>query len=50
MKSNTVILEAKNRDLSKHYRKYGFMSLNDSPLQMFIPIHTLRDATEGNGS
>ena len=41
---HAIFLNAKNRKLVNHYSKYGFMSLPDNILNMFIAIKTLSSA------
>lgn len=41
-----LVVEAKNDKARTFYERYGFLRFPDSPLQLFIPIETLRLATK----
>lgn len=42
---HAIFLTAKDRRLAKHYEKYGFVSLPDDKLNMYLAIETLKRAT-----
>jgi len=36
-----VFVDAKNKPASQYYEQYGFVTLPDNPLQLFLPLrHT----------
>lgn len=41
-----LVVDAKNDDARAFYERYGFMRFSDTPSRLFIPIETLRRATE----
>jgi predicted GNAT family N-acyltransferase len=38
-----VVVEAKHEKAKRFYLKYGFSEFNDEPLNLFLPIKTIRD-------
>lgn len=47
-----LFVDAKNEQVRIYYLRYGFESLESSPLQMFLPLQTvasfLKQKTESN--
>lgn len=39
-------VDAKNEEAKGYYKKFGFISLPDNPLELFLPIATLQKAYE----
>jgi hypothetical protein len=39
-------VDAKNKAVKKYYQKFGFVSLPDHPLQLFLPFATLQKMYE----
>ncbi|MCK5509498.1 MAG: GNAT family N-acetyltransferase [Desulfobacterales bacterium] len=39
-------VDAKNKDVKKYYQKFGFISLPDHPLKLFLPFFTLQKMYE----
>lgn len=37
-------VDAKNEDARRYYEQYGFVALPDSPLKLFLPLATLKQA------
>lgn len=37
-------VDAKNEDARRYYEQYGFTALPDSPLKLFLPLATLKQA------
>ena len=37
-------VDAKNEDAKAYYEQFGFISLPDNPLELFLPIATLQQA------
>lgn len=38
-----LFVDAKDEKAKKYYLRYGFVSLQDNPLEMFLPLSTIRD-------
>ncbi len=41
-----VVVDAKNNDAKRFYQNYGFTELQDSGLTLFLPINTIKSASE----
>ncbi len=39
-----VVVDAKYEDVVPFYLQFGFVRFHDSPLRLFIPVHTAREA------
>jgi hypothetical protein len=39
-------VDAKNKDVKRYYQKFGFISLPDHPLELFLPFATLQKMYE----
>jgi GNAT superfamily N-acetyltransferase len=39
-----VFVDAKDLQASQYYQRYGFVALPDNPLQLFLPLDTLKQA------
>lgn len=42
-------VDAKNEDARRYYEQYGFVALPDSPLKLFLPLATLKQALASPG-
>ncbi len=42
-----LVVDAKNNEARSFYERYGFLRFPDAPSRLFIPVETLRHATEG---
>jgi hypothetical protein len=38
-----LFVDAKDEKAKNYYLRYGFVSLQDNPLEMFLPLSTVRD-------
>jgi ribosomal protein S18 acetylase RimI-like enzyme len=38
-----LLVDAKDEKAKNYYLRYGFVSLKDNPLEMFLPLSTVRD-------
>lgn len=45
---HAVVLDAKDEDLIGYYNRYGFSSLMDDPLHMYLAIQTIAKAMNNN--
>jgi len=41
-----LFVDAKDETARDFYEHFGFLTLPDSPLQLFLPLHTIREALE----
>lgn len=41
-----LFVEAKDRSAQAYYERYGFVSLSDAPLEMFLPLQTIQSMFE----
>jgi ribosomal protein S18 acetylase RimI-like enzyme len=41
-----VFVDAKNQQAARYYEQYGFVVLPDNPLQLFLPLETLKQIFE----
>ena len=42
-----LFVDAKDEAAKSYYERFGFVALPDNPLQLFLPMETLRQALEG---
>ena len=42
-----LFVDAKDEAAKAYYERFGFIALPDSPLQLFLPLATLKNALEG---
>jgi hypothetical protein len=42
-----LFVDAKDKAAQVYYERFGFVYLPDGPLQLFLPLPTLRTALEG---
>ena len=43
-----LFVDAKDDAAKMYYQRFGFVSLPDNPLQLFLPLQTVREALEQN--
>jgi len=41
-----LFVDAKDEEAKSYYERFGFVALPDNPLQLFLPLQTLRQALE----
>lgn len=39
-----VLVDAKNHQAGQYYQQFGFIPLPDNPLELFLPLATIREA------
>jgi len=45
-----VFVDAKDEAARGYYQRFGFLSLPENPLEMFLPMGTVRSAVLGRGA
>lgn len=45
----SLFVDAKDDTARKFYERYGFISIPEQPMQLFLPIETIRSATISHG-
>jgi len=41
-----LFVDAKDDEAKAYYEQFGFIPLPDNPLQLFLPVQTIREALE----